>query len=143
MGIEPGSQDCEADAVTTRLDRYGTLSINQYAFPVFATLLLGQPQCLKLARSVLRKQVNKISNQYLTTTIKSYFPNRSPIRSAAQCYTEISYFVIYLGIVLRIYNKYQPQTSIFHPVAIFRVATNRKSQVVPDFDIRWKDGGPH
>ena len=24
-----------------------------------------------------------------------------------------------------------------------RVATNRKSQVVPDLDIRWKKGGPH
>ena len=25
----------------------------------------------------------------------------------------------------------------------YRVVTNRKSQVVPDFNIRWKKGGPH
>ena len=29
------------------------------------------------------------------------------------------------------------------PHTLSRVATNRKSQVVPDFDIRWIKGGPH
>ena len=49
--------------------------------------------------------------------------------------------VVLRGVPLQVHGT--PRHRRHHDALCSRMATNRKSQVVPDFDIRWENGGPH